>query len=140
MTANAEDSRTALRTVTELITENMVKQPELVRLLHFSALEFNPDIEPLFRQHLYPIFDALSTHRQRTSRNQDSSDIGHVTTAMFFIASVILLQNFFPSFSGYRSPFDSVESAIASYARLLGPSDFDDSVGRCAACMVAHRA
>ena len=57
---NAEDSRTALRTVLELISRNMVKQPELVRLLHFSALEFKSDIEPMFRRHVQPIFEVLS--------------------------------------------------------------------------------
>lgn len=117
-TMNAEDSRTALQAVLELITEGMVKQPELVRLLHFSALEFKPDIEPIFRRHVYPIFELLATHRQKGARDLDSCDVSPMTTFLFFIATVILLQDFFPSCSGCPSPFESVESAAATYAAL----------------------
>jgi len=136
---HAEDSQTALRAGLELITNNMVKQPELVRLLHFSALEFKADIEPMFRRHVYPMFKALSTHRQTESHdhqscakgdscaNHDSCDISQMTTALFFTATVILLQDFFPSFSGCHSPFESVESAVASYARALLPGNINDA-------------
>jgi AcrR family transcriptional regulator len=136
---NAEDSRTALRSVLELITENMVKQPELVRLLHFSALEFKSDIEPMFRRHVYPIVEALSIRGQKESRdyatcdsydsceNHDLCHISRMMTTLFFIATLVLLQDFFPSFSGCRSPFESVEGAVASYARALVPIDCNDA-------------
>lgn len=124
--ANAEDQRAALRTGLELIANSMVKQPELVRLLHFSALEFKSDIEPMFQRHIHPIFEALSTQRRRESRGQDSSHINQMTTALFFIATIVLLHDFFPSFSGCNSPFESVEGAVASYARVLMPLHFDD--------------
>ncbi len=140
---NAEDSRTALRAGLELITNNLVKQPELVRLLHFSALEFksDSDIEPIFRRHVYPIFEALSTHRQRESRdhrpcaNRDSCDISQMTTVLFFTATVILLQDFFPSFSGCHSRFESVESAVASYAQALLLDNINDANGLTADCL-----
>lgn len=138
---NTEDSRSAMRAGLELIASNMVKQPELVRLLHFSALEFKSDIEPMFRRHVYPIFEALSARRKKepsdtgdlhscgrheTCDNHESCDVSQLTTALFFTATVILLQDFFPSFSGCHSPFASVESAVASYARALLPSEFKD--------------
>jgi len=133
---NAEYSRTALRAVLELITNNMVKQPELVRLLHFSALEFKADIEPMFRRHLYPIFEALSTHSQEWSRDHGSCDIRPMTTALFFIANIMLLQDFFPSFFGCPLPFESVESAAATYAELWCQAIFNDAKGLSASCTV----
>ena len=115
--ADAEDSRIALHTVLELLTKSMVKQPELVRLLHFSALEFKPDTEAIFQRHVHPIFEALKTHGKKRSRDHASCDISPMTTILFFIATVIVLQDFLPSFSGCASPFESVES-VATYAEL----------------------
>ena len=46
--------RVALQSVLKLIAETMVKQPELVRLLHFSALELGSDIEPVLRRNIHP--------------------------------------------------------------------------------------
>lgn|ERR1039458_8425591 len=112
----AADSRTALRAVVKTITTTMVTQPDLVRLLHFSALEFKCDTEPIFQRHVYPIFEALVRHRQKCSCG--ACDIGQMSTFLFFIATVILLQDVIPSFSGYPSPFGSIESAATAYADL----------------------
>jgi AcrR family transcriptional regulator len=117
-TTNPEDPRTELHAGLEIITRTMAEQPDLIHLLHFSALEVKPDIEPLFRQHVYPIFEALATHRKKVGHNQDSFDNGPMTTVLFFIATTILLQDFFPIFSGYPSPLESVESAATTYAEL----------------------
>jgi AcrR family transcriptional regulator len=114
---NAEDSRTALRAVLELITATMVKQPELVRLLHFSALEFTSDIEPIFRRHVYPIFEALAAPGQKWACDDDSRGASPMTTVVFFIATVILMQDFLPSFAGCPLPIRSTE-CVAAYAEL----------------------
>jgi TetR/AcrR family transcriptional regulator len=65
---NANDAHTALLSVFELISETAVQHPELVRLLHFSAMEFEPDMEPLFRQHVRPYVECLSNSIRRWSR------------------------------------------------------------------------
>jgi AcrR family transcriptional regulator len=106
---NAKDSQTALRAVFELVAGAMVKQPELVRLLHFSALEFKSDIDRIFQQHVYPICEALAQHRRERSCTNDSRDINPMTTVLFFIATIILLRDFFPSSSGCPLPFESDE-------------------------------
>jgi AcrR family transcriptional regulator len=133
--ANAEGSRTALRAVLELISGNMVKQPELVRLLHFSALEFKSDIEPMFRRHVYPIFEALSTCRQKESCDHSLCDVRPMTTSLFFVANVMLLQDLFPSFCGHPMPFESVESAAATYAELWCQVICSDAKDRPADCL-----
>ena len=65
--ADVEDSRVALRTLFELITDTVVTQPALVRLLHFSALEFGPDMEPVYRRHLDAIVTSSATNFEKWS-------------------------------------------------------------------------
>ena len=62
---NVEDSRIALRTLFELITDTVVNQPALVRLLHFSALEFGSDMEPVYRRHLDAIITAAAKNFEK---------------------------------------------------------------------------
>jgi AcrR family transcriptional regulator len=116
--AKAENAHAALRSVFKLITETMAKQPELVRLLHFSALEFGPDIEPLFRRYVRPIVEALAAHLQKWSRGNGSCAISPTIAVLSFIATAILLQDFFPAFSGSPLPFESVKSTAVAYAEL----------------------
>jgi len=116
--ANADNAHAALQSVFELITETMAKQPELVRLLHFSALEFGPDVETLFRQYVRPMTEALATHLQKWSSDYGSRHVNPSIAVLSFIATVILLQDFFPAFSDSAVPFESVENAATAYAAL----------------------
>jgi AcrR family transcriptional regulator len=115
--ANVDDSRAALRTLFELITETVVKQPGLVRLLHFSALEFGPDLEPVYRRHLDSIIAASAKNFEQWSQNYGFRDLSARVTVLSFVATVVLLQNY-PVFTGSDLPFPSVESAAAAYAEL----------------------
>lgn len=115
--ADVEDSRVALRTLFELITDTVVTQPALVRLLHFSALEFGPDMEPVYRRHLDAIVTSSATNFEKWSQNYGFRNLNARVTVLSFVATVILLQNY-PLFTGSALPFPSVESAAASYAEL----------------------
>ncbi len=118
--AQAENADVAFRAVFGLITESMAKQPELIRLLHFSALEFGPDIEPMFRQYVRPIIDVLATNLQKWSFADHSREANStpITAVLSFISTIILLQNFFPAFSGSPLPSESIESTAAAYANV----------------------
>ena len=115
--ANVEDSRIALRTLFELITDTVVNHPALVRLLHFSALEFGSDMEPVYRRHLDAIIIAAAKNFERWSRSYGFRDLDARVTVLSFVATVVLLQNY-PVLTGSALPFPSVESAAASYAEL----------------------
>jgi AcrR family transcriptional regulator len=115
--ANVEDSRTALRTLFELITDTVVNQPELVRLLHFSALEFGSDMEPVYRRHLDAIVTASAANFKKWSQNYGFRDLSSRVTVLSFVATVVLLQNY-SVFTGSALPFPSIESAAAAYAEL----------------------
>jgi AcrR family transcriptional regulator len=112
-----EDSRVALRSLFELITETVVKRPGLVRLLHFSALEFGSDLEPLYRKHLDGLITATARNFEKWSQKYGFQDLSARVTVLSFVATVVLLQNY-PVFTGSELPFPSVESAAAAYAEL----------------------
>jgi AcrR family transcriptional regulator len=112
-----DDSRVALRGLFELITKTVVRQPELVRLLHFSVLEFGPDVEPVFRRHLDGLIAAASGSFERWTEKYGFQSLSPQVTLMSFVATVVLLQCY-PVFSGAALPFPSVESAAAQYAEL----------------------
>jgi AcrR family transcriptional regulator len=114
---NVEDSRDALRALFALITETVVKRPGLVRLLHFSVLEFGAELEPVYRRHLDAMIAASAKNFDRWSRNSGLRNLNAPVTVLSFVATVVLLQHY-PVFTGAELPFASVESAAAAYAEL----------------------
>jgi AcrR family transcriptional regulator len=113
---NTNDANSALSSVFELISEIMVEQPELVRLLHFSAMEFGTDMEPLFRRHVQPSVEFLSNSIRRWSHDGQLSEIDPRLTVLSFIATGMFLQDLFPAFSGSMSPFKVNQITISSNA------------------------
>jgi len=115
---NANDAHTALVSVFELISETVAQQPELVRLLHFSALEFEPDMEPIFLQYVRPYVECLSNSIRRWSQGGQLLEMDPMLTVLSFIATVMLLQDLFPAFAGSTSPFTGVKNTASAYAEL----------------------
>jgi AcrR family transcriptional regulator len=116
--ANAEAPQVALRTLFELITDTVVNSPELVRLLNFSALELGSDMEPVYRKHLDAIVAASAKNFTKWSREYGFHDLSARVTVLSFVATVVLLQNFYQVFTGSVLPFPSVKSAADEYAEL----------------------
>lgn len=112
-----ENPRAALQALFELITQTVVNHPEMVRLLQYSALEFGPDMEPVYRKHLDAIVTASEKNFKRWSDGYGFRDLSARVTVMSFFATVILLQSY-PLFTGSVLPFPSVESGATAYAEL----------------------
>ena len=133
--SNNTESRLALHTLFELIRVTMVTQPELTRLLHFSILEYGPDIASSFRLHFRPIVELVAKFLRRSSSGSDSGDFHESIAVLSFIAtiaSLILLNDVLPDFYGSQGPYDSVESATADAARfwsqVLSPQSTADQL------------
>jgi AcrR family transcriptional regulator len=60
--AAAQTGRTALVCTFELISTTLLQQPQLVRLLGFSALELSEDINPLLRRHLGELVEIVARY------------------------------------------------------------------------------
>jgi len=62
--ADAENGVVALATTFELISSTLQNQPQLLRLLQFSALEMNEDLDPLLRKHLGELLGVVAHYLQ----------------------------------------------------------------------------
>jgi AcrR family transcriptional regulator len=60
--AEADNGRTALACTFELISTTLLQQPQLIRLLGYSALELSVDIDPLLRKHLGELVEVVARY------------------------------------------------------------------------------
>ena len=115
--ADVEDSRVALRTLFELITDTVVTQPDWCGCCTSALLSLVPTWSlctgGIWMRLLLPRRPISKSGRRITG----SANLNARVTVLSFVATVILLQNY-PLFTGSVLPFPSVESAAASYAEL----------------------
>ncbi|PSH03994.1 MAG: hypothetical protein CXZ00_09285 [Acidobacteria bacterium] len=115
--ASVDTPRDALRDFFKMVTDIIVKRPELVRLLQFGTLEFGAEMEPVYRRHIDALATAWSTNFKKWAQNCRLHDMDPQITVLSFVATVALLQNY-RAFTGSALPFLSVESAAKAYAEL----------------------
>lgn len=60
--AEAESGRAALACTFELISTTLLQQPQLLRLLGYSALELSEDLDPLLRRHLGELVEVVARY------------------------------------------------------------------------------
>jgi AcrR family transcriptional regulator len=60
--AEAQSGRTALACTFELIATTLQQQPQLLRLLQYSALELSDDLDLLLRRHLGELVEVLARY------------------------------------------------------------------------------
>ncbi|HXS76102.1 MAG TPA: TetR/AcrR family transcriptional regulator [Terracidiphilus sp.] len=62
--AEAQNGRAALSCTFELISATLQQQPQLLRLLQYSALELSDDLDPLLRRHLGELVGVMARYLQ----------------------------------------------------------------------------
>jgi AcrR family transcriptional regulator len=60
--AEASNGRGALACTIELISTTLLQQPQLIRLLGYSALEWSEDLDPLLRKHLGELVEVVARY------------------------------------------------------------------------------
>jgi AcrR family transcriptional regulator len=60
--AEAPNGRAVLACTFELIATTLLQQPQLVRLLQYSALELSEDLDPLLRRHLGELVEVIARY------------------------------------------------------------------------------
>lgn len=115
--SDADDPRAALEAIFESITEIVVKQPELVRLLHYSALEFGNELEPMYRRHLDGVLAASTGSFQSWARRFGFRALEPQVAVLSFVATITTMQ-LYPLVMGSALPFPSVNSAAGVIAKL----------------------
>lgn len=60
--AEAQSGRAALACAFELISSMLMQQPQLLRLLGYSALELSADLDPILRRHLGELVEVIARY------------------------------------------------------------------------------
>lgn len=60
--AEAGDAKTVLARTFELLSATLLKRPELLRLVQYSALELGDEFDPLVRRHLSELIEVLARY------------------------------------------------------------------------------
>lgn len=127
--SNAPDTNSSLRALSELIIEIVAANPNAIRLMQFSALEFGDAMRPVYRRHLGDIVEAATRNMQSWSHDCGLQCVDPLATLLSFVAGVITLQNYYPLFSGDANKFACVESAAPTFADLWHSLLATDSLG-----------
>jgi AcrR family transcriptional regulator len=119
--AEAADGRIAVQCAFELIVETLKERPEIVRLLQFSALEWNEDIDPLVRRHLSELLEVLARYVEpwmQTGELGGSSAKAVILTLVGIVISQHALQRLF---SGKEASPGRLFEAYAGISYVLAP-------------------
>lgn len=116
--ANTEDLRPALRIIFELLTEALAGQPRLLRLLHFSVLEFGCTLQPLYHKYLGELLDGAAVYLG-CSQQRDALLCGDPRAMVVaFAATVIGLQTLYPLFGGEQLHMQTIRGSAAECSDL----------------------
>ncbi len=114
--AAASDARAAMAELFEVILQVVLQQPQLVRLVHFSLLEYSDDLDHLYRRHAQQLLRAAGDYMARWPEPAQAQRF-HTRVAVFaFIASFVALNEFYPMLAGERVPTKSLQEATRSCA------------------------
>jgi AcrR family transcriptional regulator len=87
--AEAPNGRAALGCTFELITTTLQQQPQLLRLLQYSALELSDDLDPLLRRHLGELVEVVARYLEPWVQRGELRCIDSKTLVLTLIAIVL---------------------------------------------------
>lgn len=87
--AEAQTARAALASAFELISTTLGRQPQLLRLLGFAALELNEDVDPLLRRHLGQQVEVIARYLESWVERGELRCPGAKTLVLSLIAIVL---------------------------------------------------
>ena len=96
--ANAEDLRSALCVVFELLTDALAGQPRLLRLLQFSVLEFESGLQPLYQRYLGELLEGAATYLASWCERGALRCEDPRAMVVAFAVTVVGLQTLYPIF------------------------------------------
>lgn len=126
--ANAQSGRSALQCTFELICKALLDQPQLLRLLGFSVLELNEDLDPLFRRHLGEMVEVITRYLSRWVECGELRAASAKTLVLTLIAIVLSREPLHRVFSGDAANLDSLFVTYAEFCVAdQSPEDALDS-------------
>ena len=115
--AGDQDPAVVIPRLVTFLLESMAHQPELHRLLHVAAFEL-PGADKIIREHLGPIFDAVSAYFTRCAERGAIQKVRASLPTLGILGTVVAHLSLHPLISGSESPFQSLEEKANAYAEL----------------------
>lgn len=115
--AGDEDPNTVVPKIVSFLVDTMAQQPELHRLLHVAAFEL-PQSDQVIREHLGPIFDAMSAYFRRCAEKGLIHNVVSSLPTLGILGTVVAHSNLHQFIAGCVSPFHSLEEEATAYAEL----------------------
>lgn len=115
--AGDDELSSVMPRIVAFILENLAEQPDLYRLLHVAAFEL-PGADRIIREHLGPIFDAVTSYFQRCADRGVIHPIPASLPALGILGTVIAHTSLYPLTSESEVPFRSTDEQTSAFAEL----------------------
>ena len=113
----APDSHAAVLALFHVMSEGVLQRRELIRLIQFSMLEYNDDLEDLYRRHIRQILQHASEYLARWPELAETQKFDRRVTIFAFIAAFVALKDFYPKIAGDSLSQESLEDVASACAR-----------------------
>jgi AcrR family transcriptional regulator len=120
--AEARDGREAIVRTFQLIVQALTQKRELLRLLHYSALELSEDFDPFARRHLGQLIEVVVLYLEPWVKNGELRVANAKTVVLTLIGIVISRNSLQRVFSAEAF---SLEQMFVAYTEclILDPAD-----------------
>lgn len=115
--AGDEDPGVVVPRLVMFLVASLAQQPELYRLLQVAAFEL-PGADKIIREHLGPIFEAVSAYFERCAERGVIHKVAASLPTLGILGTVIAHRNLHPLVSGRESPFPNSDAEAAAHAEL----------------------
>src|SRR6185437_16070968 len=112
-----EEPEIVLPMIFEFLLRTISEQPELMRLLYFSALEL-PGGQPMYQTHLGPIFDSIQTYFSHCASSGLLCDVDPRILTLAAAGAVIANMSAYEVFVGHALPIADLEGSANSFAEF----------------------
>ena len=109
----APDSHAAVLALFQVMVGAVLQRRDLVRLIQFSVLEYNDDLEDLYRRHIRQILQHASEYLARWPELGETQKFDQRVTIFAFIAAFVALKDFYPKIAGDSLSQESLEDAAS---------------------------
>ncbi len=116
--AAAPDAHEAMLALFHVMIEAVSQRHALVRLVHFSVLEYSDDLDALYRGHVQHILQDASEYLARWPELSDTPPFDKRVTIFGFIAAFVALKDFYPMLAGDRLSPESLDHAASACAHV----------------------
>ncbi len=112
----ARDAHAAMLALFHVMIDALTQRYALVRLVHFSVLEYNDDLDDLYRRHVQHILHDANEYLAGWPEFNETSPLDNSVTIFAFIAAFVALKDFYPILAGDRLSTESLEQAASACA------------------------